>query len=123
MTKMYSNNSNRRWIFLVPIFIAVAFFATFIGLSLYYHGTSPAYYGPPFFYGWGFFPFGGFFIFPVIFILFFAFRWIFWGGWGWGRYYRGYYGNEDPAIETLKQRYARGEISKEQFEQMAKDLE
>ena len=114
---MYSSN-NRRLIFLVPVFIAVAFFATVIGLSLYYHGTSPAYYGPPFFYGWwGFFP--GFFIIPVIFLAFFAFRWIFWGGWGWGRYY----GNEDPAIETLKQRYARGEISKEQFEQMAKDLE
>jgi putative membrane protein len=113
---MYSNNGNRRWIFLVPILIAAAFFAVFIGISLYYHGASPAYYGPPFFFGWGF---PGFFIFPAIFLVFFAFRWIFWGGWGWGRYY----GNEDPAIETLKQRYARGEITKEQFEQMAKDLE
>jgi putative membrane protein len=118
---MYSRNSNRRWIFLVPIILAVAFFATFLGLSLYYHGASPPYYGPPFFFGWGFFPW--FFFFPVIFLAFFAFRWIFWGGWGWGwgGYYRGYY--DDPAMETLKQRYARGEITKEQFEQMTKDLE
>ena len=31
--------------------------------------------------------------------------------------------DEDKAIEILKQRYAKGEIAKEEFEQMKKDLE
>ncbi|RQW08548.1 MAG: SHOCT domain-containing protein [Calditrichaeota bacterium] len=30
---------------------------------------------------------------------------------------------EDDAIEILKKRYARGEISREQFEEMKKDLQ
>lgn len=29
----------------------------------------------------------------------------------------------DPAMEALRQRYARGEITKEQFDQMARDLQ
>jgi len=78
------------------------------------------YYGYPWF-GWWFFPFG--FIF-FIFFLFFIFRLVFWGwggGWGWRRRYGyGYYGD---AQEIIRQRYARGEITKEQFDQMSRDLE
>lgn len=37
-------------------------------------------------------------------------------------YYRRWYGY-DSAMESLRQRYARGEISRDQFEQMASDLE
>lgn len=36
------------------------------------------------------------------------------------REYRGH--GEDDAMATLRNRYAKGEISKEQFEQMKKDL-
>ncbi len=76
-------------------------------------------YGYPFF-GWYFFPFGFFFIF---FIVFFVARVIFWPwGWGWGWRRRYGYGYGD-AHEILRQRYARGEISKEQFDQMSRDLE
>ena len=31
-------------------------------------------------------------------------------------------GDENSALETLKRRYAQGEISKEQFEEMKKDI-
>lgn len=35
---------------------------------------------------------------------------------------RGWYGHEPDALEIAKRRYARGEITKEQFEQLKKDL-
>ena len=52
--------------------------------------------------------------------------WIFgriFGGWGWMRYrYRrwGYYGDE---YSILRERYAKGEITKDQFDQMTRDLQ
>ena len=58
------------------------------------------------------------------FLIFFVF------GWAWfpyGRRYRRrwrFYGpDEDDAVQLLRQRYARGEITKEQLEQMTRDLE
>jgi len=74
---------------------------------------------------YGFFPFG-FLLFPFgsiffLFIIFFIFRFLFWG-WG-GRHYDGYRHYWGDAAEILRQRYARGEITKEQFEQMMRDLE
>ena len=72
----------------------------------------------PFFF---FFPFG-FFIF--IFFLFFVFRGLFWG-WGWWGW-RGYpmYGHyQNGAAEILRRRYASGEITKDQFDQMMRDIE
>ncbi len=43
------------------------------------------------------------------------------GGWG-GPSDRGASGGEDP-LDILKRRYARGEITREQFEQMRRDLQ
>jgi putative membrane protein len=37
-------------------------------------------------------------------------------------YRSGWHGGEPDALEIAKRRYARGEITKEQFEQMKKDL-
>jgi putative membrane protein len=74
----------------------------------------------PYYGGWFFFPFG--FIF-FLFFVFFIGRLLFWpwaGGWGWRR---GYYYRHDEAADILRQRYARGEITKEQFVQMMRDLE
>jgi len=63
------------------------------------------------------------------FAIFFVVRVLFWGlGWGWGwrgGYSRGYWrypGYSGDATEILKQRYAKGEISKDQFDQMMRDL-
>ncbi len=71
-----------------------------------------------------FFPFG-FFIF--VFFLFFLFRGFLWGwgGWGWRGYpmYGRYgYGYHDGAAEILRRRYAGGEITKDQFDQMMRDI-
>jgi len=79
--------------------------------------------------GFGFFPFFffpfGFFLF--IFFLFFVVRGLFWGwgGWGWHGYpmYGRYgYGYHDGAAEILRRRYASGEITKDQFDQMMRDI-
>jgi len=112
------SSPSRKWIF-VPALIAIGVIAVLVIASVDFYRAPPALGYYPW-YGW--FPFGWFFFIPVIFVIFFAFRWFLWGGWGWGHgwYYRQY---SDPAMETLKQRFARGEITKEQFEQMAKDLE
>lgn len=59
--------------------------------------------------------------FVVLLILIFGLRLVFMP-FRYRRYARAWQ-NYDPAIDTLRQRYARGEISKEQFEQMSRDLE
>jgi|ERR1700730_3241280 putative membrane protein len=67
---------------------------------------------PGFRFFW-FFPFFGFLV--VIFLV----KWSFWG-WGWRstdwRYYSG-------AKQILEERYARGDLTKDQFEQMKRDLD
>jgi putative membrane protein len=82
-------------------------------------GHAPFFFSAPYPYFF-FFPFGFLFF---LFFVFFIVRLIFWGGWwGWRGRYRGYYHWGD-AKEVLRQRYARGEITKEQFEQMNRDLD
>ncbi len=100
----------------VALVAIIAFFAL---LALHGYPAMPANYaGYPFFGWWFFFPFGLIFFFVLIFV---AGRLIFWPiGWGWRRRY--WYGYGD-ANEILRQRYARGEITKEQFDQMRRDLE
>ena len=95
------------WIFVVVIVAVASLFA----ISLAFGRFSPVSYPPFFFFGWWIF-------IALFFFGFFVFRW--WGrGYWWGS--RGYY--YDPALETLRQRFARGEITKEQYEEMQKDLE
>ena len=110
------NSLSRAWL-LIPVLGIIAVVGVVAAFFLYGPPAGGAY---PW-YGW-WFPFPWFFIIPVIFLAFFAFRWIFWGGWGWrgGWYYRQY---SDPALEILKERFALGELTKDQFEQMARDLE
>ncbi len=78
-------------------------------------------YGP-----WGWFPL--MWIFPLIFLvvmLLFVFRG---GGWGGGGGWpmcggRGMREKEESAKEILDRRYARGEISQEEYQRMKKELE
>jgi putative membrane protein len=106
----------RIWI-LVPIIGVLVV----VGLAVAFFFYGPHAVGVYPWYGW-WFPFPLFFIIPVIFLVFFGFRWFLWGGWGWGgRWYYNQY--DDRAVEILKERFARGEITKEEFERMAKDLE
>ena len=69
-----------------------------------------------------FYPFGFFRGFIFFFLFFGAFRWFFWG-WGWRRGYGYYGGHDDRAHRILRERYARGEITKEQLDQMMRDLD
>jgi putative membrane protein len=74
-------------------------------------------------------PFAGMWIFPLIFfavvilaVFLFAGRWGCGRSWcGMGRHH-GEEGKSDSALEILKQRYARGELSRDEFEQMKKDI-
>ncbi len=70
---------------------------------------------------------GGFFLLFLLFLIaLVAVRLAFWGGrlgyYG-HRFGRGpgYYG--DPAVRVVRERYARGEITREQFDQIMTDLE
>jgi len=47
-------------------------------------------------------------------------RWFFWP-WGWG-YGRGYWTGDD-IYSIMRERFAWGEITREQFEQMSRDLQ
>ncbi len=83
----------------------------------YFGATGPYMMYPRPYFGWFFFPFGFFFIF----MLFFAFRWLVFP-WR-GRYYYGRWHHHDGAAEILRERYAKGEITKDQFDQMTRDLQ
>jgi putative membrane protein len=114
------SNGYPRWT-LIPLLAVAALATVSIGLSLYLHTAASPPYVDSLFFGWPFFGFGWFFIIPVIFLVFIGFRLLLWGSWGWGGG-RDYGRYDDSALETLRQRFARGEITKEQFDQMKKDI-
>jgi len=102
--------------------VAVAVIGFFVTPFLWgYYGMMPAAtattYPMPYF-GWFFWPFG-FLIF--FFLIFGVFRWLFFP---WGRgYYGGRWQRWGTPEEILRRRYARGEITKDQFDQMMRDLQ
>jgi len=124
MSNMSHSNYNpsKEWI-LLPLLVVSGLAVAVLTFWQYDYSVSP----PPYsitqpWFGW-WFPFGWFFFIPIFFIILFAFRSFFWGGswWGRGSYYDGR--NHDPAHEILRERFARGEITKEQYEEMVRDLE
>ena len=106
------------------IFALIAVIITTIAVSAFFYATRPMPV-PGTYYPFYFFPFPLFFIFGF-FAFFWIVRWLFfpwrWGYGGWG-YRRRYWHYGDEAYNILRERYARGEITKEQFEQMARDLQ
>jgi uncharacterized membrane protein len=97
--------------------VAVGIIAVIVGSWIYVASSGT----PPTGSFWFPFPFFPLIFIPVFFLFFFGFRWFLWGGWGWGR---GCYGQYyDPALATLRERFAKGEITKEALEQMTRDLE
>jgi putative membrane protein len=108
-TSEYRRNS--QWA-LVWVIVLLAIIAFIVASSLVFR--PPGYYSwYPFSFGWIWVPFAFFF-------LFFGLRWYFWP-WGWGDRRR--YRNGEDAYFVLRERFARGEITREQFEQMSRDLQ
>jgi len=103
----------------------LAVFAVFVAAMIYFMffvypnapvGTYPMtpWYG----FGWIWIFFGFFLVFGLL-------RFAFWGP-RWGGYYRHYgygpYGRGNEAYHILRERYARGEITKDQYDAMMRDL-
>ncbi len=105
------------WI-LIPI-VALVASATFAIIGFLTYGQAGPYPWP----WWGFFPwfpFVGLWIFFGFLFLFGFFRWGAspWSwGYGWDR------GDRDDSRAILRERYARGEITREQFDEMRRDLD
>jgi putative membrane protein len=58
----------------------------------------------------------------VIWLVIAALRWIFWRGHG-EHHHMHMHPSSSRTLDILKERYAKGEINKEQYEQMRKDLQ
>lgn len=102
------------WV-LIPV-VAVTAFVTFAIVGALTVGAAGPYPWP----WWGFFPwfpFVGIWIFFGFLFLFGVFRW---GGgpWSWG-----YEGPRDESRTILRERYARGEITRDRFDEMRRDLD
>jgi putative membrane protein len=113
------------------IAIAIAVAVILMAVFAYFASRNPYGYGG--YYGGMMGGFGGFgmlFMIPIGLFILVIIGYVIWRGCGWGGggcggdHYRHYssYGEKENAMEILRQRYARGEISKEQYEQMKKDI-
>lgn len=110
---------------IVAVVIAVA--VILIAVFAYLSSTNPNYgYGGYGGYGGMMGGFGGssmIFIMPIGLIILVIVGYAIWRGFGGDHYgHHSPYGDRENAMEILRQRYARGEISKEQYEQMKKDV-
>jgi putative membrane protein len=114
-----SYNDHHRW-----LYVGVAVLLTLVGVAVVLSVLLPGgggRLGPAF-------PFGWFWGLVSLLFLFWAiswfFRWSWWGPWGWRRYHRwDGWAPRDSAVDIARERYARGEISREQFDQIRRDLE
>ncbi|MGA9840092.1 MAG: hypothetical protein WBF81_08645 [Thermoplasmata archaeon] len=110
-------HSTRRWL---AIGVGLAIIVVLVVLLLlFWTGTIGVRSGSPrpYFGYWG----GFFLIFILIWVSFLVIRIAFWSarvrGGGYGRGPR-----RDPAVMVARQRYARGEITREQYDQIMTDL-
>lgn len=102
-------------VLVILVIVGVAFSVIFPFMAPFRSGYYPFYHP--------FFPFGLLVGLFLLFIFFGAFRWVFWPwGWGW-RYRRRYWMGRDQSYYILRERYAKGEITKEQYDKMMQDLQ
>ena len=104
------------WLLVCLILLAVLVFVIALTVRVFFPPAAMPYYGGRFFLF--FFPLGVLVFFLVVFV---TARLVFWP-WG-GGYRRAYWRHHNEATEIVKARYARGEITKEQFDQIMRDLE
>jgi putative membrane protein len=116
----YRTNPARHRHYFGWAFLALfAVLGTVAVVSWLFYRPVPPYSGP--YYYW--FPFGGFFAIFWIIAIFWVARWFLWGG-RWGYYYPSrHWRHYDSAYLILRERYAKGEITKEQYDQMIRDLQ
>ena len=105
------------WVMVGIVILVALWFAVSLA-SMFMHPMQGMYY--PFYHPF-FFPFGFLFGIFMIFIVFGALRWVFMP-WGW-RHRRRRWQYRDESYYILRERYAKGEITKEQYEQMTRDLQ
>ena len=135
MQRRYDSHDERgRFPTALVAIVAVALAVIFVVvLILSYFSSNYGYYG----HGWGGGMMGGWGGFPMLFMFpigivilviigYVIYRGVWWGGGCCGGHY-GNYGHRadeerENAREILRRRYAKGEITKEQFEQMKKDI-
>jgi putative membrane protein len=127
-------NYNRKFPTTIIAIIAIAITAAVILMVVFaYLSSRNPYYGYSGYYGGMMGGFGGFgmlFMIPIGLVILVIIGYAIWRGFGWGggccgSHHYGHYDSYDEkenAMEILRQRYARGEISKEQFDQMRKDI-
>ena len=109
------------WIRLGFLVIFAAFVAAMIYFMLVVVPAAPAGTYPRYAW-WGF---GWIWIFVLFFLFFGLLRFAFWGPRRWayyGHHGYGYSGRENEAYHILRERYARGEITKDQYDAMMRDL-
>jgi putative membrane protein len=119
-------NCDRKFPTAIIVIIAVVIIAAVIFMAF----ASRNSYGYNGYYGGMMGGFGGFgmlFMIPVGLVVLLIIGYAIWRGFGWGggccgSGHSNSYGNRENAVEILRQRYARGEISREQYEQMKKDV-
>lgn len=105
------------WLLVCLILLAVLAFVIALTVRVFFPPAATPYHSGRFFFLF-FFPFGILLFFLIVFVIV---RLIF-QPWGQG-YRRAYWRHRSEAAEIVKARYARGEITKEQFDQMMRDLE
>jgi uncharacterized membrane protein len=118
VSELFVKRRGHAWAFLalgvVLVLVGIALFSGFFLLPRFVPASG--YYSPYFF------PFGWLWLFFGLFLTFGLLRFLLWP-WRWGGYSRKYWYRYDDAHRILRERYARGEITKNQMDQMAGDLD
>ena len=125
-----SHNGKGRFptVFVAIAAAVIAVVVILIAVFAYLSSTNPYGYGGYGGYGGMMGGFGGIsmlFIMPIGLIILVIVGYAIWRGFGWGGDHYGHYsssGERENAMEILRQRYAKGEISKDQYEQMKRDI-